>query len=165
MLSRSIFFLCLSVSSALTVALTTALALSLTLILSLSGSPAMANPFPLVVLENEQRQATTKSSESSFAQDPDHVARHKVKKGESLHKIMAKYYRGAGLDKKFLQLAIIKANRGAFVRNNPNFLYAGRVLRLPSVNQIKGMVMQSGASGDAQNSGRSATDHIYFMGY
>ena len=84
------------------------------------SAPALAGPFPLVVLENDQRQSgeKSKSSASKFADNPDHAERHKVKKGDSLFKIINKYYADAGLDRNFLELAIVKANRGAFVRNN-----------------------------------------------
>ena len=129
--------------------------------------PALAGPSPLVVLENDQRQTgeKSKSSASKFAENPDHSERHKVKKGDSLFKIINKYYADAGLDKNFLELAIVKANRGAFVRNNPNFLYAGRVLHLPSVNQIKSMVMHPYATGAARSHQPEPTGHIFFMGY
>ena len=129
--------------------------------------PALAGPSPLVVLENDQRQTgeKSKSSASKFAENPDHSERHKVKKGDSLFKIINKYYADDGLDKNFLELAIVKANRGAFVRNNPNFLYAGRVLHLPSVNQIKSMVMHPYASGEARARQPEPTGHIFFMGH
>ena len=129
--------------------------------------PALAGPFPLVVLENDQRQTGEKSKSlaSKFAENPDHSERHKVKKGDSLFKIIKKYYADAGLDRNFLELAIVKANRGAFVRNNPNFLYAGRVLHLPSVNQIKSMVMHPHASGEARARQPEPTGHIFFMGH
>ena len=129
--------------------------------------PALAGPSPLVVLENDQRQTgeKSKSSASKFAENPDHSERHKVKKGDSLFKIIKKYYADAGLDRNFLELAIVKANRGAFVRNNPNFLYAGRVLHLPSVNQIKSMVMHPYASGAARAHQPEPTGHIFFMGH
>ena len=129
--------------------------------------PALAGPFPLVVLENDQRQTGEKSKSlaSKFAENPDHSERHKVKKGDSLFKIIKKYYADAGLDRNFLELAIVKANRGAFVRNNPNFLYAGRVLHLPSVNQIKSMVMHPYTSGKASAHQPEPTGHIFFMGH
>ena len=129
--------------------------------------PALAGPFPLVVLENDQLQTNekSKSSASKFAENADHSERHKVKKGDSLFKIINKYYADAGLDRNFLELAIVKANRGAFVRNNPNFLYAGRVLHLPSVNQIKSMVMHPYASGEARAHQPEPTGHIFFMGH
>ena len=140
----------------------------LTCLAFLSVAPAaLAETFPLVVLENEQRQTGKKSKNagSQFAEDPDHSGRHNVKKGDSLFKIMNKYYANAGLDRKFLELAIVKANRGAFVRNNPNFLYAGRVLHLPSVNQIKSMVMRPYGKGAASAHQPESAGHIFFLGH
>ena len=137
------------------------------LVFAAISAPALAGPFPLVVLENDQRQSgeKSKSSASKFADDPDHAERHKVKKGDSLFKIINKYYADAGLDRNFLELAIVKANRGAFVRNNPNFLYAGRVLHLPSVNQIKSMVMRPYGNGAAGAHQPESTGHIFFLGH
>ena len=145
----------------LRVFLLTCLSFSVTLPSTLAG------PFPLVVLENDQLQTSKKSesSASKFAENADHSERHKVKKGDSLFKIINKYYADAGLDRNFLELAIVKANRRAFVRNNPNFLYAGRVLHLPSVNQIKSMVMHPYASGGARARQPEPTGHIFFMGH
>ena len=140
----------------------------LTSLAFLSVAPAaLAETFPLVVLENEQRQTgkNSKNAGSRFAEDPDHSGRHKVKKGDSLFKIMNKYYANAGLDRKFLELAIVKANRGAFVRNNPNFLYAGRELHLPSVNQIKSMVMRPYGKGAAHAHQPESAGHIFFLGH
>ena len=140
----------------------------LTFLAFLSVSPAaLAGPFPLVVLENEQRQAGKKSQSagSQFAENPDYSGRHKVKKGDSLFKIMNRYYSNAGLDRKFLELAIVKANPGAFVRNNPNFLFAGRELHLPSVNQIKSMVMRPYGKGAARVYQPESTGHIFFLGH
>ena len=140
----------------------------LTCLAFLSVAPAaLADTFPLVVLENEQRQTGKKTQKAGpqFAENPDYSGRHKVKKGDSLFKIMNKYYADAGLDRKFLELAIVKANRGAFVRNNPNFLYAGRVLHLPSVNQIKSMVMRPYGNGTAGANQPEPTGHIFFLGH
>ena len=135
--------------------------------LSVVTPPVQAQTFPLVVLENDQRQTSkkSKSAASEFADNPDHSGLHKVKKGDSLFKIMNKNYAGAGLDKKFLELAIVKANRGAFVRNNPNFLYAGRDLHLPSVNQIKSMVMSPYGAGAARAHQPESSGHIFFLGH
>ena len=129
--------------------------------------PSLSGPFPLVVLENDQLQTDekSKSSSSKFAENADHSERHKVKKGDSLFKIINKYYADAGLDRNFLELAIVKANRGAFVRNNPNFLYAGRVLHLPSVNQIKSMVMRPYGTGAPSEQKPESSGHIFFLGH
>ena len=42
---------------------------------------------------------------------------------------------------KILSLAIVHFNKKAFVRNNPNFLFSGKKLYLPSVNEIKNLII------------------------
>ena len=53
---------------------------------------------------------------------------------------MQKYYGNKGLNFTFVQAAIIHKNKGAFVRGNPNFMYANKKLYLPSINEIKELV-------------------------
>ena len=40
-----------------------------------------------------------------------------------------------------MQLAIIAVNPKAFARANPNYLFAGPTLKLPSVRQIQNLVL------------------------
>ena len=42
---------------------------------------------------------------------------------------------------KFIELAIVAHNKHAFVKNNPNFLFADKTLNLPSLNQIQAMLL------------------------
>ena len=73
--------------------------------------------------------------------DPDHTEKYKVPKGQSLSEIIDDYYSGSGLDKRFLKLAIVAANPKAFAQQNPNFMFAGVTIHLPSLNQIQSMVL------------------------
>ena len=73
--------------------------------------------------------------------DPDHTEKHKVPKGQSLSEVIDDFYAGSGLDKRFLRLAIVAANPKAFAQENPNFMFAGATLHLPSLNQIQAMVL------------------------
>ena len=50
---------------------------------------------------------------------------------------MLNYYGSSSFNNKILSLAIVTFNKKAFVRNNPNYLYSGKKLYLPSVNEIK----------------------------
>ena len=43
---------------------------------------------------------------------------------------------------KFVGLAIVAHNKHAFVKNNPNFLFADKTLKLPSLNQIQAMLLE-----------------------
>ena len=84
-------------------------------------------------------------------------------RAETLSHIMAEYYGGSGLNMKFVELAILQFNREAFVRGNPNFLFAGKRLHLPSVNQIRALV--TGQKSDSQRSPSNRNQNeIFFFG-
>ena len=111
-------------------------------ILSTLSFTDLALAEPLVVLEyrngNEQGLIM---SENPFALDSDYSTQHKVQSGEVLGGIIKQYYGGSGLDLRFVQLAIIAVNPKAFARSNPNYLFAGPTLKLPSVRQIQNLVV------------------------
>ena len=54
---------------------------------------------------------------------------------------MLNYYGSSSFNNKILSLAIVTFNKKAFVRNNPNYLYSGKKLYLPSVNEIKNLII------------------------
>ena len=60
-------------------------------------------------------------------------------------------------------MAIVKVNKHAFVRGNANYLYADKVLHLPSVNEIRDLVLGK-AAGKSSSSGGGRSDQIYFIG-
>jgi len=95
--------------------------------------------------------------------DPNAHQMHQVAEAETLSHIMVEYYGGSGLNMKFVELAILQFNREAFVRGNPNFLFAGKRLHLPSVNQIKALV--TGQKSDSQRSPSDRNQNeIFFFG-
>ena len=95
--------------------------------------------------------------------DPNAHQMHQVAEAETLSHIMVEYYGGSGLNMKFVELAILQFNREAFVRGNPNFLFAGKLLHLPSVNQIKALV--TGQKSDSQRSPNNRNQNeIFFFG-
>ena len=95
--------------------------------------------------------------------DPNAHQMHQVAEAETLSHIMAQYYGRSGLNMKFVELAILQFNREAFVRGNPNFLFAGKRLHLPSVNQIKALV--TGQKSDSQRSPSNRNQNeIFFFG-
>ena len=99
---------------------------------------------PIVILEyrgSNFQNANKEPSNNIFIIDPDHSEKHKVPKGQSLSEIIDNFYAGSGLDKRFLKLAIVAANPKAFAQENPNFMFAGATLHLPSLNQIQSMVL------------------------
>ena len=99
---------------------------------------------PIVILEyrgSNYQNLSENLSNNVFMMDPDHTEKHTVPKGQSLSEIIDDYYNGSGLDKRFLKLAIVAANPRAFAQQNPNFMFAGATLHLPSLNQIQAMVL------------------------
>ena len=99
---------------------------------------------PIVILEYRGSNYQNNSKDPSnniFIIDPDHSEKHKVPKGQSLSEIIDDFYAGSGLDRRFLKLAIVAANPKAFAQENPNFMFAGATLHLPSLNQIQKMVL------------------------
>ena len=122
---------------------------------------------PIVVLEYSQRVSDDYGDDTSnhpFRVDQNYQESHKVMPDETLGHIMQAYYGGSGLNMTFVELAIVQFNKHAFVRGNPNFLYADKTLHLPSVNQIQALalgkkekVQQGDSYGERQN-------EIFFFG-
>ena len=100
---------------------------------------------PIVVLEYGQRVGSHEyaddKSNHPFRMDPNYQEVHKVMPDETLGHIMQAYYGGSGLNMTFVEMAIVQFNKHAFVRGNPNFLYADETLHLPSVNQIQALAL------------------------
>ena len=97
---------------------------------------------PLVIIEYRNgNNYNEMNSDNPFALDIDYSAEHKVLSGEVLGGIIKRYYGSSGLDLRFVQLAIVTVNPNAFARANPNYLFAGPILKLPSVRQIQNLVL------------------------
>ena len=113
--------------------------------LTLSGlSFRSVNAEPIVILEYRGAEIAIAGDGAMhpFRMDPDYSTHHMVMQDETLSHIIANYYGGSGMDKAFVQMAIVKRNRTAFVRANPNYLYAGKSLHLPSLNEIRAMLVK-----------------------
>ena len=122
---------------------------------------------PFVVLEynNQNLNETGRkdiNKNNRFIKDHNYSVNHKVKDGESLSGILHKYYGNTGLNMKIVEISIIEINKHAFVRENPHFLYAGKILKIPSVSEIMNLVRKS----PDKESGSQSTqrNHIYFYG-
>jgi hypothetical protein len=85
---------------------------------------AQGQAAPIVVLEYPAYAGASSGgldSNNVFVADPNHTAHHRVQPNETLSHIITDYYAGSGLDLSVVQMAIVKKNKGAFVRGNPNF--------------------------------------------
>ena len=121
---------------------------------------------PFVVLEyrgNIERGNLT--SNNAFLKDLDHSAKHVVLKNETLSDIMLNYYGSKSFNNNILSLAIVHFNKKAFVRSNPNYLYSGKSLYLPSINEIKDLIIKKNKNKESTNKNNSSiTSQIYFFG-
>ena len=123
---------------------------------------------PIVVLSYGENRAnygsmSDKYSSHPMRENPNESKKHKVMEAETLGHIMTEYYGGSGLNMKFVEIAILQFNRSAFVRGNPNCLFAGKTLHLPSVNQIRGLVTKEKSENrNASDNGRR--NEIFFFG-
>ena len=121
---------------------------------------------PFVVLEyrgNSDRGNL--SSDNLFLKDLNYSANHEVLKNETLSDIMLNYYGSSAFNNRILSLAIVHFNKKAFVRNNPNFLYSGKKLYLPSVNEIKNLIIREDKNSENKDKNNSSiTSQIYFFG-
>ena len=127
---------------------------------------AQGQAAPIVVLEYPAYAGASSGgldSNNVFVADPNHTAHHRVQPNETLSHIITDYYAGSGLDLSVVQMAIVKKNKGAFVRGNPNFLFADKVIHLPSLNEMKNLVLGN-HSGQPSRSSDSRQDQIYFIG-
>ena len=121
---------------------------------------------PFVVLEyrgNIERGNLT--SDYAFLKDLNHSAKHVVLKNETLSDIMLNYYGSKSFNNNILSLAIVHFNKKAFVRNNPNYLYSGKSLYLPSINEIKDLIIKKNKNKEnTKKNNSSITSQIYFFG-
>ena len=128
---------------------------------------ANAQSQPIVVLEYPNFSTNQQNySDNLFIQNHDYTTSHKVKANETLSHILEDYYSGSGLNMKFVEMAIIFHNKHAFVKGNPNFLFAEKTLKLPSLNQIQAMLFGDNApeSFTKSKSGSIRSQEIYFIG-
>mgnify|MGYP001407268008 CR=1 FL=1 len=119
---------------------------------------------PFVVLEYKSDIMNNKklNRENLFIKNQNYSVFHKVKSGDSLSGILKKYYGNSGLNMKIIEISIIEINKHAFVRGNPHFLFAGKKIKIPSVNEIMNLVKNEENQSSSINSSRNG--HIYFYG-
>jgi len=119
---------------------------------------------PFVVLEYKGNMETQEglNRENMFIKNQNYSIKHTVKNGESLSGILSKYYGNSGLNMKIVEVSILEMNKHAFVRGNPHFLFAGKKIKIPSVNEIMNLVKNERKNQNLDNSSRES--HIYFYG-
>ena len=134
------------------------------LTLASAGLPVYAEPIVVLEYRSSEQMTDGEGGTHPFRMDPDYSAHHTVRQDETLSHIIANYYGGSGLDKAFVQMAIIKKNRSAFVRSNPHYLFAGKSLHLPSLNEIRAMLVKQTSDPKDTDTSRDNREHIFFFG-
>ena len=122
---------------------------------------------PFVVLEYkgnffDQSDSKKINKNNKFIKDQNYSTSHTVKDGESLSEIINKFYGNTGLNMRIIQLSLTEINKHAFVRNNPNYLFAGKKLKIPSINEIMNLVKNK--PNQRRTSSNRGNNHIYFYG-
>ena len=102
-----------------------------------------------------------RSSNNPFLNNQNFSKKYKVKKNETLSEIILKNYGVKDFNIDILSLSIVHFNKHAFVRKNPNFLYANKTLYLPSVLEIKNLLLKAKPSDKEYPKNEK---HIYFFG-
>ena len=138
--------------------------INLKFIISLICYSSFAHSEPFVVLEYRSASNNITNSENSFLNDENFSLKHKVKKNETLTDIILKYYGFRYFNKDILSLSIVHFNKHAFVRKNPNYLFAGKVLYLPSVKEIQNLVLKLPKSDKSEKNFSNRNNQIYFFG-
>lgn len=121
---------------------------------------------PLIVLEfSNQNQFSAGDGKNPFSMDPNYSENYKVKAGDSLNSILRQFYKGSGLDWRFVQLSIVIANPKAFAKNNPNFLFSDVKVYLPGKSDISKLLLGNKVGvKKSEQSDLSGTKNIYFFG-
>merc|ERR1711966_441768 len=101
-------------------------------------------------------------TDNVFLNDLNHSSKHIVLKNETLSDIMLNYYGTKSFNNNILSLAIVHFNKNAFVRNNPNYLYSGKKLYLPSINEVRNLIIKKDKKLENKSSVNSS--QIYFFG-
>ena len=135
--------------------------LSLILIcLQLVTKTVSSEPFVVLEYRNNDTKLLEKSN-NPFLNNQNFSKKYKVKKNETLSEIILKNYGIKHFNIDILSLSIVHFNKHAFVRKNPNFLYANKTLYLPSVLEIKNLLLKAKPSDKEYPKNEK---HIYFFG-
>ena len=131
-------------------------------ILTISILEAQSNE-PFVVLDyNQSNDGGGKlNKDNIFVKNQAYSVKHKIKNGESLSDIIKEYYGNSGLNMRIVEVSLVEINKHAFVRKNPNFLYANKTLYLPSVLEMKNLIIKTNPNYQDHPKDEK---HIYFFG-
>ena len=134
--------------------------LSIVICLQIASKTVLSEPFVVLEYRNNNNKSL-ENSNNSFLNDENFSKKHKVKKNETLSDIILKNYGTKNFNLDILSLSIVHFNKHAFVRKNPNYLYADKTLYLPSVLEIKNLLIKAKPNKKVYSKDEK---HIYFFG-
>ena len=134
--------------------------LSIVICLQIASKTVLSEPFVVLEYRNSNNKSL-ENSNNSFLNDETFSKKHKVKKNETLSDIILKNYGTKNFNLDILSLSIVHFNKHAFVRKNPNYLYADKTLYLPSVLEIKNLLIKAKPIKKVYSKDEK---HIYFFG-
>ena len=94
------------------------------------------------MLEQVDIELNTQATRGRILLDED--GSYTIKDGDSLSALIEDVGLSTNLKGEVLQRAFVVANPRAFRRANPNWMYAGAKLRMPTVEDLKGMLFKAG---------------------
>ena len=121
---------------------------------------------PIVVLEYSSHavENTGLNDSNAFVSNPNFATKHRVKVDETLGHILYSYYGKSGLNLRIVEMAIVEFNPKSFRNRNPNFLFADQNLYLPSLNEMKNLVLGKSNKKLQLEQNNNTSSHIYFFG-
>ena len=134
--------------------------LSMVICLQFAQKSVLSEPFVVLEYRNNNSKSFDVSN-NPFLKNENFSKKYKVKKNETLSDIILKNYGVKHFNKDVLSLSIVHFNKHAFVRKNPNFLFANKTLHLPSVLEIKNLLLKAKPSDKEYPKNEK---HIYFFG-
>ena len=134
--------------------------ISMVICLQFAAKSVLSEPFVVLEYRNNNSESLIKSN-NPFINNQNFSKKHKVKKNETLSDIILKNYGVKHFNKDVLSLSIVHFNKHAFVRKNPNFLFANKILHLPSVLEIKNLIIKNKPNNKVYSNDEK---HIYFFG-
>ncbi len=119
---------------------------------------------PFVVHEYSKTSSTNDNKNQNFHENEDYSTYYKIRKNDSLSGILNKFYGANNLNLNVVKSAVVLKNRHAFVRNNPNFMFANKRLYLPSVNEIKDSIYKNVNKKNDVSKDFTREQEIYYFG-
>ena len=134
--------------------------ISMVICLQFAAKSVLSEPFVVLEYRNNNSESPIVSN-NPFLKNENFSKKYKVKKNETLSDIILKNYGVKHFNKDVLSLSIVHFNKHAFVRKNPNFLFANKTLHLPSVLEIKNLIIKAKPNHRLHQNDEK---HIYFFG-